>query len=108
MLLSQTYTLRIAVAVLLFLGSAAHSPAQLPTSAPPPKSEPTARTDSLGRETPRSTLIGFLKYEQSWGLRNSRSLPATPSGASQEFGPVRQGVPGATPGLQRQHQLVER
>lgn len=64
MLLSQTYTLRIALAVLLFLGSAAHSPAQLPTSAPPPKSEPTARTDSLGRETPRSTLIGFLKYEQ--------------------------------------------
>jgi MscS family membrane protein len=58
--------LDIVLAVSFFLGSATHSPAQLPASTPPspPKTEPTTLTDQLGRETPRSALMGFLKYEQ--------------------------------------------
>src|SRR5271167_3085609 len=55
--------LRIALSVFLFIGLAAHSPAQLPTSAAPPaKAEPTAPIDPLGRETPRSAMMGLLKY----------------------------------------------
>ena len=40
--------------------------AQLPTSTapPPPKTEPTRPTDPLGRDTPHSAIMGFLKYEQ--------------------------------------------
>jgi MscS family membrane protein len=57
--------LGMALTASLCLGSATHSSAQLPTSAPPPqKTEPTTLVDPLGRETPRSALIGFLKYEQ--------------------------------------------
>src|SRR5271157_4992100 len=62
-LLDWTFGLRIVLAICLFVGSAAHSPAQLPTSAAPPaKTEPTAPIDPLGRETPRSAMNGFLKY----------------------------------------------
>jgi len=62
-LLKQTYTLSLALAVLLFAGSAISSPAQLPkVPAPEPKAEPAAPLDPLGRQTPRSSLIGFLKY----------------------------------------------
>jgi len=47
------------------VGAAAHSPAQVPTSATPPpaKAEPAAPIDPLGRKTPRSALMGLLKYE---------------------------------------------
>jgi len=61
--LNRTCALGIALAVLLFAGSAASSPAQhLITHAPPPKAQPTVPTDPLGRETPRGAVIGFLKY----------------------------------------------
>ena len=58
--------LRVAFAIFLLAGSAAPAPAQLPTStAPPtPKTEPTRPTDPLGRDTPHSAIMGFLKYEQ--------------------------------------------
>jgi MscS family membrane protein len=63
-LLRQTYTLSFVFAVLFFAGSAVHSPAQLPkVPAPEAKAEPAAPLDPLGRQTPRSSLIGFLKYE---------------------------------------------
>ena len=35
---------------------------QTAESAPPAKAEPTARIDPLERETPRSAMMGFLKY----------------------------------------------
>ncbi len=55
--------LRKALCVFLFAGSVAQSPAQLPASAPPAaKAEPAAIVDPLGRETPRSTVMGALKY----------------------------------------------
>jgi len=57
--------LRIALSIFLLVGAAAHSPAQVPTSATPPpaKAEPAAPIDPLGRKTPRSALMGLLKYE---------------------------------------------
>jgi MscS family membrane protein len=64
-LLNWTRTLRVALSILLFVGSAANSPAQLPTSAAPPaKAEPAAPVDPLGRETPRRTVMGLLKYAE--------------------------------------------
>src|SRR6478752_5658549 len=61
------HVLCTALTVFSFLaGSAGRSPAQLPKSAAPPIStaEPAAPTDLLGRQTPRSAMMGFLKYEQ--------------------------------------------
>src|SRR5271169_1157380 len=57
--------LRIALSIFLFVGAASRSPAQLPkSSAPPSKAEPAAAVDPLGRETPRSTVMGLLKYAE--------------------------------------------
>src|SRR5271157_4038511 len=57
--------LRITLSVFLFVGAAARSPAQLPKSAAPPaKAEPAAVVDPLGRETPRHTVMGLLKYSE--------------------------------------------
>src|SRR5277367_164212 len=59
------HTLGIALAIFLFSGPSAHSPAQLrkPATSPPVKAEPAAPIDPLGRENPRSSLMGLLKYE---------------------------------------------
>src|SRR5271157_2582338 len=55
--------LRITLSVFLFIGLAAHSPAQVPQPAPPPaKAEPAAPLDPLGRETPRRAMMSLLKY----------------------------------------------
>ena len=60
----QTCVLGIAFAILLFAGSPVSSPAQLlPSGAPPPVAKPAAPVDPLGRQTPRSSLMGFLKYQ---------------------------------------------
>lgn len=60
--LNRTCALFLALAVLLFFGTAAHSPAQ-PTkpTEPPAKAEPAPITDPLGRETPHSAMMGLLK-----------------------------------------------
>jgi MscS family membrane protein len=54
----------LALSIFLFAGSAAHSPAQLkkPAAVPPAKAEPAAVVDSLGRESPRGTMMGLAKY----------------------------------------------
>jgi MscS family membrane protein len=57
--------LRIALSIFLFVGAVAHSLAQLPASAPQPaKAEPAAPIDPLGRQTPRRTVMGLLKYTE--------------------------------------------
>lgn len=63
--LHRAHALRIALSIFVLVGVAVHSPAQLPTSATPTpaKAEPAAPIDPLGRKTPRSTLMGLLKYE---------------------------------------------
>jgi len=80
-LLKLTYTLSLAFAVLLFAGSAVSSPAQLlkvPT--PEPKAEPAAPLDPLGRQTPRSSLIGFFKYEASGNYETAARFLQQPPG----------------------------
>lgn len=54
----------VALAIFLLVTLAAPSVAQLPKAAPPPpsKAQPAGPVDPLGRENPRSTVIGFLKY----------------------------------------------
>ena len=64
----HTFALSVAVVVLLAVGSATSSQAQLPKAVKPPATaqpEATASVDPLGRETPRGAMIGFLKYEAS-------------------------------------------
>jgi MscS family membrane protein len=65
--LNHTYTLSIAVAAALLLAvSGTSSPAQLPKLPPhPAETIPTPRLDPLGRDTPRSTVMGFLRYEDT-------------------------------------------
>jgi MscS family membrane protein len=62
-LLNWTYTLSVALATFIFVVSPPNSPAQLPTpsSTPPAKAEATTPIDPLGRETPRSAMMGLLK-----------------------------------------------
>ena len=75
------HALRIAFSISLLVVSAAHLPAQLPKSAasPPTKTEPPTPIDQLGRETPRSAMMGFLKYEQRDEYRiAARYLQPTP------------------------------
>ena len=64
---ARIYTRDLVLAILTFLVSAAYSSAQLPTSsAPQPtKAAPTTSVDLLGRETPRKTIIGFLKFSEA-------------------------------------------
>ena len=77
-LLKLTYTLSFAFAV---AGSAVYSLAQLPQLAtPPPKAEPAAPLDPLGRGTPRSSLIGFLKYEASGNYETAARYLQFPPG----------------------------
>ena len=64
-LLGRTCTICVTLSAFLFAGSAVYSLVQLPTStSSPAKADVTIPVDPLGRETPRSALMGFLKYEQ--------------------------------------------
>jgi len=60
----KTHSLAVALAIVICVASAPQSHGQRPHSATqsPAKTEPTARSDPLGRETPRSAMLGFLKY----------------------------------------------
>jgi MscS family membrane protein len=79
--LNWTYTLHVALAAFLFVGSVAHSAAQVaqPVTPPPANAETAAPIDPLGRETPLSTMMGFLKYEERDDFSTAaRYLQATP------------------------------
>ena len=60
--LTWTFALSIALSIFLFVSLPAYSLAQLAGSVPPAKTVPTPRTDPLGRETPRSTVMSLLRY----------------------------------------------
>jgi len=77
----RTYILDIALAIFILVGSVAHSPAQLPTSAAPPpaKAEPTIAVDPLRRDTPHSAMMGFLKCTEREDYETAaRYLQPTP------------------------------
>jgi MscS family membrane protein len=69
--LSGIHRLDVVFAVWLLAVSAAYSSAQLkkPPSPPPPKEHPSAPVDLLGRENPRSAVMGVLKsmQEENYG-----------------------------------------
>ena len=80
-LLRKAHRLSVVLTILFFAGSATHLRAQLPASAPSPaaRAEPAPATDPLGRETPRSAMLGFLKYEQREDYETAaRYLQPTP------------------------------
>jgi len=80
-LLRKTYGLNVAFAIFILVGSAAYLRAQGPTStAPSPaKVEPATPIDPLGRETPRSAIIGLLKCAEREDYENAaRYLQPTP------------------------------
>src|SRR5450631_1641825 len=80
-----THALSVIVALLLVTGSATHSPAQSTlVVAPPVKAEPAAPVDPLGRQTPRSSLISFLKYEASGDYPTASRFLQLPPGESLE------------------------
>jgi hypothetical protein len=74
--LHWAHALRIALSIFLLVGVAVHSPAQVPTSVTPPpaKAEPAAPIDPLGRKTPRSALLGLLKYETKQDFATAASI----------------------------------
>jgi MscS family membrane protein len=67
------HSLDLALAIFILVGLAGHSPAQFPTSAanPPAKAEPTIPVDPLGRDTPRSAMMGFLKCTEREDYENA-------------------------------------
>src|SRR5271163_385222 len=81
--LNQTFALIVA-AVLLFAGSVVSLPAQLPKiPKPEPKAGPAAAPqDPLGRETPRSSLINFMKYETSGEYATAARFLQLPPGTN--------------------------
>jgi MscS family membrane protein len=84
-LLKPSYTLNLALTILLLGGKAVSSPAQLlHIPAPPPKVQPAAPLDPLGRQTPRSSAIGFLKYEASGDYATAARFMQLPPGENLE------------------------
>ena len=67
---SWTCAFRIVLSVFLLVGFVAHSSAQVPKSSPtqPTTVEPSAPKDPLGRETPRGTVMGIMKYSERGDL----------------------------------------
>ena len=80
-LLHTIRSLVVVLAIFICVISSATSQAQLPTSAAPPpaKAEPTTPIDPLGRETPRSAMMGLLKYTEREDYETAaRYLQPTP------------------------------
>jgi len=72
-LLRGTRSLGVALAIFIIVIAAALSQAQLPKSTSPSaaKAQPTAPIDPLGRETPRSAIIGLLKCTERGDYENA-------------------------------------
>jgi MscS family membrane protein len=82
-LLMQCLNFHLAFAFLLLVGFS--SPAQTARLLPPPAvAAPVASTDRLGRQTPRSSLISFLKYEASGDNATSARFLQIPPGQNLE------------------------
>jgi MscS family membrane protein len=84
--LSRTFTLSV-VGILLFAGSVASWPAQIAKLVvPQPKAEPAPipapPLDPLGRQTPRSSLLNFMKYEAGGDYATAARFLQLPPGAN--------------------------
>ncbi len=79
------YILNLVLTILLLGVGAVSSPAQLPhIPAPAPKVEPAAPLDPLGRQTPRSSMMGFLKYETRGDYTTAARFLQLPPGQTLE------------------------
>ena len=74
-------SLNLGLAIFILLASAGFSQVHLPTSpaSPPAKTEPTP-VDPFGRETPRSTMMGLLTYEEREDYENAARYLQPPPG----------------------------
>src|ERR1035438_8495726 len=72
----------VVIVVFLFIGSFAISAAQVPKSlqSQPVQAEPSAPKDPLNRETPRGTVMGFLKYGERQDFATAGRYLQLPSG----------------------------
>jgi len=79
-LLRRLRSLNLALPIFTLISVAALSQVHLPTSvAPPPAKNESTPADPFGRETPRSTMMGLLKYEELEDYENAaRYLEAPP------------------------------
>jgi MscS family membrane protein len=85
LLRNQTFALTIATALLLAVGSVTTAQAQLPKSLTSTTKEQTtapaaASVDPLGRDTPRSAMIGFLRYEAAGDFDTAARFLQLPPG----------------------------
>ena len=80
-LLRGPRSVNLGLAIFILVVSTAFSQAQLPIGAAPPpaKIEP-APVDPLGRETPRSAMMGLLKYEERGDYENAARYLQPPPG----------------------------
>src|SRR5277367_1683191 len=62
--LNWARALALSLTAFLFLNAAPDLTAQLKSAAPETHSDPAKVVDPLGRETPRSAFVGFLKYAE--------------------------------------------
>lgn len=81
-LLRRPRGLNVALSLFILVVSTAYSQARLPTAAPPSPAEagPAKPVDLLGRETPRSAIMGLLKYEAQEDFENAARYLQAPSG----------------------------
>jgi MscS family membrane protein len=80
--LSRVHRLNVVIAVWLFAVSAAYSSAQLKKlpAPPPPKEQPSAPADLLGRENPRGAVMGLLKCMEQQNYGTAALYLQTPPG----------------------------
>ena len=82
--------LGVGLAAFIILASAGYSSAQLPTSAAPPKPEAEPTTDLLGRDTPRSAMMGLLKSSKRGDYETAARYLQPTAGQSKNLAEVAQ------------------
>jgi MscS family membrane protein len=86
-LLRGPRSLNLALSLFILVASTAYSQARLPTAAPPSPAEagPAKPVDLLGRETPRSAIMGLLKYEEREDYENAARYLQPPLGRNSDL-----------------------
>src|SRR5258708_38050890 len=85
-LLRRPRSVKLNLAIFIFVASTAFSQAHRPTAVvpPPAKAGPTP-VDPLGRETPRSAMMGLLTYEEREDYENAARYLQPPPGRNPDL-----------------------